>query len=796
MSGMRLARATLLASALGRRLLPQAWRLTARWKAPPLARLPAGIAIHRDECGVPFVEAGTLADLGHGLGAVMAQDRLWQMETMRRLAGGRLAEVLGDRPLRPARMHMPGSGLLAVDRLYRSLRMYPVARQELALLSADGCRLLQGFAEGVNGWLSSCPVNSLPPECLLLGFRPEPWRPEDSLAIGKLFGWLLSLAFPAKPILARLHAAPEVHWLLPPERPGRPAIVGAAIPARPGDLDLAARMALGLTGPGMGSNNWVLAGSRTASGKPLLCNDPHLFFELPAIWYPVVAATPEFRVAGGTLPGVPLVLLGRTPHLAWGCTAVMADDGDYYREALDPGGVRYRRHGGWEAIEIEEEAFRVRGRKAAARFPLRYVRHEGVQCPLLEGLPEEPSVSYRWVGFEPWPSLEAFLGAARARDVSEFETAMTHLALPAQNVVVADTAGTIAYFCSGRFPRRPSIRPGRPILDGTEPADAWQGYLDREEQPRAIDPPAGFLVTANNRLRPDLPSPLRGGFWEPPYRAARLTGILVECRQATAAEMARLQSDVLSLQALGLVSALVRPAAADLQNPDARQAAQLLLAWDGRMERGSAAAALYHLWYQALLGQCIRPRLEAMERGLFTKYLSTLHLAVPAVDRALAQGDPGCFPRGIAAAVEACLDEAWREARARLGPDSSRWQWGLLHRLTLRHALGRGEKWPARFLTWLFRLNRGPYPCDGDGMTINLEAFLLTQPFAVMAGPSYRQIVDLGRPEESCWIVAGGVSGDPRSVHYDDQIDPWLAGEYRPMRLSPGPDCARAPRML
>ncbi len=796
MPGMRLARARLLASALCRRLLPQSWRPTAWTEGPPLPALPAGIAILRDECGVPFVEAATLADLGRGLGVVMAQDRLWQMETMRRLAGGRLAEVLGDRPLRASRMHAPGSSLLAVDRLYRSLRMYPVARQELALLGPDGLALLRGFADGVNDWLATCSPKDLPPECLLLGVRPDPWQPEDSLAIGKLFGWFLSLAFPAKPILARLHAAPEIHWLLPPDRPGSPAILGETIPARAGELDLLAREALGLTGPGIGSNSWVLAGSRTASGKPLLCNDPHLLFELPAIWYPMVAATPDFRVVGGALPGVPLVLVGRNAHLAWGCTAVMGDDGDYYRETLDEAGARYRRNGDWQPIEIEEEAFRVRGRREAVRLPLRYVRHEGVACPLWEGGPSEPAVSYRWVGFEPWPGMEAFLGSARARNVAEFEAAMARFALPAQNVVVADTAGSIAYFCAGRFPRRPAVRPGKPILDGADPADGWGGYLEWEEHPRAVNPPEGFLATANNRVRSDLPPTLAGGFWEPPYRAARIAGLLAACRSATAEEMGRLQSDVLSLQAVGLVSALLRPVAADLRHPAAKRAATLLLAWDGRMEMESAAAALYHLWYQALLERCIRPALDGVERGLFERYLSTLHLAVPAVDRALAHGDPHCFPQGIAPVVEACLVEAWQGAVARLGPDSSRWQWGRLHHLTLRHALGRGQEWPARLLSWLFALNRGPYPRGGDGMTVNLAAYLLTRPFAAMAGPSYRQIVDLGRPADSRWSIAGGVSGDPRSPHYDDQIGLWLAGAYRPMRFSPRPDCARPPRML
>jgi len=791
---MQAHRAAFLASALWRRLIPPRCPPAVPSGPRPLFGREATVALHRDSCGVPTVEAGSLPDLGYGLGVAMAEDRLWQMETMRRLAAGRLAEILGDRPLPAGRMGSFGGSLLAVDRFYRSLRMFPVARQELSLLAPEALSLLAGFSDGVNAWLTQCPPGRLPPECLLLGVRPEPWRPEDSLAIGKLFGWLLSLAFPAKPVLARLQAAPDLHWLLPPGRSGRPTVLDEAIPVRPADLDRTAREALGLSGPGQGSNNWALHGSRTASGKPILCNDPHLLLDLPPIWYPVMASAPGIRVTGGALSGVPLPLVGRNPDLAWGCTAVLLDDGDYYRETLDASKASVRRAGRWEAIEAEEETFRVRGRREAVRHLIRYVRHEGVRCPLLEVPPETAAVSYRWVGFEPWPTLEAFLGAARARGVAEFESAISRFALPAQNVVVADVAGHIAYYCAGRIPRRPSARGDRLFLDGADPDDAWHGYLRWEEQPRALDPPGGFLATANNRLRADLPPTLAGGFWEPPYRAARLSGVLADCRDATAEEMAGLQADVLSLQAVGLVSTLIRPVSGLLRDPEAVRASALLLAWDGRMEAGSAAAALYQLFYRALLVEGIRPGLERREPGLFARYLSLLHLAVPAVDRALAEGDPRCFPRGVAAGVEACLATAWREAVRRLGADPACWRWGRLHRLTFRHILGRGDAWPARLLAWLLRLNRGPYPRGGDGMTVNLGAFSLGESFAIQVGPSYRQIVDLGRPEEARWIVAGGVSGDPRSACYDDQIGLWLSGAYRPMRLPR--DCAGLPPVL
>jgi penicillin amidase len=247
--------------------------------------------------------------------------------------------------------------------------------------------------------------------------------------------------------------------------------------------------------------------------------------------------------------------------------------------------------------------------------------------------------------------------------------------------------------------------------------------------------------------------------------------------------MAAIQTDCVSLQAAGLVGALVGPTAASLTRPAARRAAGLLLAWDCAMRADAPAPVVFHLFYQALLARVVRPVCEARAPGLYQRYLSLLQLAVPAIDSLLLRADGAWFPHGVGETVEACLAEAWAEAERRLGTDPARWRWGALHTLTLHHGMGRGRQPLLRALVALFRLDRGPYPRPGDGMTVNLAAFPLVEPFGVVAGPSYRQIVDLGAPEESRWVLGGGVSGDPRSPHYADQIPAWLRGEYRPMRF-------------
>lgn len=775
--------ARLMLSALWRHLAQRPWALSPPVGAYRLPGVAYEVLVRRDDAGVPHVFADTLSDLGFGLGVTMAQDRLWQMETLRRLAYGRLAEVAGDRPIDGASLHLMGQSLLAADRLYRSLRMAHVSREELELVSCEGREQLDGFARGVNAWVGRCCPADLPPEFLLAGMDPEPWRPEDSLAVGRLIGWLLSLSFLAKPVLAGLAADPALARLVPSQLAEGRCIAGGRLPADAGSLDLLARHALGVLGPGTGSNSWVLGGERTASGKPLLCNDPHLVFGLPALWYPVALATPEHRVIGATMAGIPGVLIGRNDHVAWGMTAVMADDGDFYRETLDPSGTRYRRDGEWRTVETVAETFRVRGRPEPVRHTLHYVRHEGVLCPLLLGGTGEPPTSYRWVGLEAWRGLDAVLGMSRARNVAEFGSALQGFALPAQNVVVADTAGAFGYFCAGRIPRRAWTGAAPPLLDGARPEHAWGGYLSWDEHPHLTNPPEGYVVTANNRVAKRLPRSLATGFWEPPYRATRIAALLERTHAAGIREMAAIQTDTVSLQAAGILASLVRPARDGLRDARARRAAEMLLAWDCRMAEESPAPVVYHLFYRELVHRCIRPVLEGRAPGLFARYLSTLHLAVPAMDAAFLSADPTVFPAGVCTTVEECLAAAWSSAGERLGRDPGAWRWGSLHRLCLQHTLGREKHVAARLLAWWLRLNRGPFPRPGDGMTVNLAAFLLTAPFEIAAGPSYRQIVDLGAIEDSRWIIAGGVSGDFRSRHYADQISRWLSGETRPMRF-------------
>lgn len=740
--------------------------------------LRAEARIVRDAAGIPHIHAAHFPDGFFAFGYAMAEDRLWQLDLWRRMATGRVAECFGSRVAGGGNVPYPlrGLDLVQIDAFARALGFDRVGTEELRLVSAEGREALEAFAGGVNCRLAEAlAAGGLPIEFAVVGLLPEPWRPEDSLAIGKLIGWRLSLAFQADLAHELLASHPLLRELLPRYRPEWPSIVPTPVARGLLDLDTGSRAVGG--GSGAGSNSWVVSGSRTASGKPILANDPHLPFVLPCVWYQASVQVGPRRVIGGSLPGVPVILTGHNGQVAWGVTSAMPDDGDFYVETLDPARADHvLRDGRSVPMTVREEAIRVRGEAGPRRVRLRFVNHGGVECPLVSdftGVAGEGALSFRWVGMEPWPALDAFLALARATSGREAEAALRLFAVPAQHFIYADQEGHIGYALGGKLPRR------RPPGSGAVPRPAggdagWDGYLPWEILPRLADPPEGLIVTANHQAAPGLVD----HFWEPPYRARRIRELLEGAGRLTADRVAAMQQDVRSVQARDLVGALLGAEAPGLGAPEARQAAGALLGWDGTVGADSREAALFHTFYQDLLRRVFAGPLEERAPGLFRRYFSILHLGVGAADAILSDPASAWFPDGRGALVEASLIEAWR----RVGRRGI--AWGRIHRLTLPHTLGAGRGL-SRVVDRILGLSRGPYPHGGDGMTVNLAAYLFTSPFTPLVGPTYRQVIDLGDLSASRWIVAGGASGDPRSPHYTDQLDRWRAGEYLPMVFRP-----------
>ncbi|MFY9552558.1 MAG: penicillin acylase family protein, partial [Thermoanaerobaculia bacterium] len=534
-------------------------------KTDGIVRVPghaAPITIETDAHGVPTIRASSIPDAMFGLGYVHARDRLWQMEFQRRAGSGRLAEILGER-------------LVPADRFLRTIGFRRTAEAEWAALSAPARRLLEAYAAGVNAYLEA--DSARPIEFRLLRVSAEPWRPADSLVWGRMMAWDLAANAADEIRRARLiealgvekaaellpSAASEPTILEGSEWRSRSAAAESQVSGPRSQVDWAraqrgfeALAALGFGGgEDLGSNSWVLAGSRTSTGKPLLANDPHLRLRAPSTWYLAALDAPGLRAAGATLPGVPGVIIGHNDRIAWGLTSLEPDVQDLFVEEVAPGDpTRYRHGGEWKPFATRVETIRVRGGRDVA-LTVRESVHGPIITDALSGAGQlGTAVALRWTGLDPDDrTAEAFFAFAAARTWDEFLAGARLLRAPAQNLLYADVEGHIGYTAAGAMPIRPRADGLLPVSGTGE--DDWSGTIPFDELPRVLDPPRGFLVTANNRVVPSDPYPF-GRTWGAPYRARRVTEMVAAKPRLSPEDAAAMQLDHRSLQAEELLPLL------------------------------------------------------------------------------------------------------------------------------------------------------------------------------------------------------------------------------------------------
>lgn len=726
---------------------------------------PVGTAveIQRDASGVPHIYAETESDLFVGYGYAMAQDRLFQMDYLRRQALGRLAEVLGPEAYE-------------YDLLARTVGLHRIAEDQTARLPAETAARYEAFAAGVNAFIETC--RDLPPiEFDLLDYRPEAWRPLDSIALLGEFRWYLTGRFPviAVPELAKraLGEGALYRAFLTAEaidetilRPGEYANAGGGAGASPmGGID-----------DGTGSNNWVIGPGRSVSGGVMVASDPHIAFGAPNCWYQAHLVGGRFNVAGAGYAGAPGILIGRNHRVAWGITNNISSQRDLYQERTDPahpGAFLY--DGRWEPAREQVEAIRVRG-EGVREAVVRSSRNGPIVDEVLPDFARGTGpVSLRWVGALPcgWPTSILELNAAESCD--ELEDALRGWASPTLSMVFGDVDGGFGYRATGQVPIR--AREERGYRRGWDPADGWQGMIPFEGMPTVREPKRGWVATANNRpAAADYPYPL-ANMSPTGYRARRIRQ-MIESREVHSREdMASMQYDVLALRAADAAPALVR--ILDGGDPQARAAAALLRAWDRRVDAGSAAAAIFEAfqfqWDEAV----------AAER--FSKDASALAVGDPAAFvaggigslslRLLSDDDVGWFAsaEARAAAVRSAMARALDQLAERLGDDMSTWSWGRLHTLPLQHLLsGRGD------LGQL--LDRGGDAVSGNGLVVSNTGS--APDFVSRSGANYRLLADLAEAPARMWTLdAAGPSGQPGSPHYANQYGDWRSGRYHPIAL-------------
>ena len=740
-----------------------------------LPELSAAAEVVRDAWGIPHIRAASLADAYAAQGFVHAQDRLWQLELNRRAASGRLAELFGARALE-------------ADRFLRRVGLRRAAERELAQMAPEPLALLVAYCRGVNAGIAAASV--LPLEFRVLRTRPEPWTPLDSLAYAKLLSFSLTDNWELEMLRARLLArlGPELATRLEPRYPSdHPLAAAPEAEVAVAELLRAYEQAaphIHLLAPGA-SNSWAVRSARTATGAPLLATDPHLGHQMPAVWHEAHLTTPNGNVAGGSLIGLPGVVVGHNGRLAWGLTAAPVDCQDLYLERFDPeDATRYEVNGEWRAARIIGEVIHVRGQAAPEIEHVRVTRHG----PLLTPLPHTAAaLALRWVSHEPDHLIETIIDVNRASTWEEARVAFRQMTGLPLNVVCADADDTIAYQLVGRVPIRPGGGGLLPVPGWTDDHE-WRGVIPFEEMPSLVNPPSGVVVSANNApVGADYPYYL-GHDWSNGYRARRIADLLASRERHTLSDFARLQLDVLSLPALRLTARMADLPVGTL-SLDARHAFDLLRAWDGHMRAESAGAAVYGRLMPTLLRRIFQPSLG----DILNEYLGKSQNGITAINFWLGRAVPlaldllddpevGGLPLqappgqgGVSRAdslLLAALEETVADLQRLLGSDPATWRWGAVHRVTWRHPLGQ-----IKALAPLF--NRGPYELPGDADTVNYCATLPLAPAgdaerAWLAG--YRLIVDLADPGRSVSLLTSGQSGLPLSPHYADQIGSWRSG--------------------
>lgn len=711
-----------------------------------VAGLGDPVEVVRDRWGIPHLFARSARSLFFAQGFVHAQDRLWQMELNRRTASGRLAEIFGE-------------AALPTDRFLRTIGLRRVAEAHLGAVSPQTKQNLDAYAAGVNAYIAGA-RGRLPIEFTLLRFAPEPWTPADSIAYGKLMAWVLGgdwrVEILRQQLLERFGDG-AMDRLLPGYPADAPVITGGWY--LPG---------LGLRSlPGIGSNNWVVAGNRTDTGSPLLANDPHLESQMPSIWHIMHLNGGPYDVVGATFPGVPGVIIGHNRDIAWGVTNANPDVQDLYIERFHPEDpTRYLHKGQWIPATVVRETIKVKGRTEPAVEIVRITRHGPILNNVVRGL--HAPLALRWTAMESSTIIESVDGINRASTWEEFRQALRAWDAPSQNFVFAHRNGEIGNQMPGRIPVRAKGTGAVPVPGWTGEYE-WAGWLPFEALP-SVHRRDGFIVTANNRIAPPGYPHFLGRDWDVGYRARRINALLSEGTQSVET-FKRIHNDVASLPGMAMVEVL---RSVRILDPALQPLFTELLQWDGVLSASSRPAAVYEALLDALIKEVFRTPLD---EAVFARYLRQYEGAVQTLLALLRKPSSGWWRGNRDRLVETALRDAVRTLEGQLGSNREKWRWGRLHQTTFVHPIGR-----IKSLAWIF--NTTTPEVGGDAFTVNNGAFNPEEPFRQLVVASYRQILDPADWDRSLVIHTTGQSGLPFHRHYRDFAALWARGEYVPLLFS------------
>ena len=708
------------------------------------------VEVLRDTWGIPHIFAKTTSDLFFTQGFVVAQDRMWQLEIWKRTGEGRLAEILGPTAIQR-------------DTFARLLRYRGNWDAEYRSYHPQGREIIEAFVRGINAAIGQA-AHRLPIEFQITGLEPQPWTPET--VVSRMAGFVMtrnvrSEVWRAQMVKALGTQKTEELAPLNPLKKLRvpeglnlddinPSIL-SLFPGRDDELKLKP----------VESNNWVVDGTKTNTRKPLLANDPHRPVLNPSLRYIAHLNAPGWDVLGAGEPALPGIATGHNERIAWGITILGIDQQDLYVEETDPQDPdRYRSAGGWTQMQMEKESISVKG-QAPVEVTLKFTRHGPV---VHEDPQKHRAYALRWVGSE--PGTAGYLGALsihQAKNWKEFQKGVEHWKVPSLNLVYGDVDGNIGYHGVGLTPSR-KHGDGLLPVPGSASLYEWEGFLPMSGLPHYLNPPQHFIATANHNVIPrDYPHVL-GYELGSSFRYDRIVEVLKQPRSFAIEDFEKLQHDFLSLPARELVPMLK---SVKTDDPELRQALDLLLGWNYWLGKDLPAAAIYEFWFQKVQANVYRQRVpeEAWKlvEGKFSveRVIEWLRTADLGRDRVLLQS----------------LEEAVKDLKILMGTDMKKWRWGTVHFAEFNHSLASSEALKAL-------LNPNRVARDGDGFTVGNTGGGKAENFQQRTGASYRQILDTADWDRSVGTNVPGQSGQPRSPHYADLISYWGENRYFPLLFS------------
>ena len=731
-----------------------------------LPGLDGTVTIFRDTHGIPHVRAETAHDAFFGQGFATAQDRFWHMEHDRRMAYGRWAEVVGD-------------SAVEQDTLMRRLGIGPSVEVDIGAINAETRAMLEAYAAGVNAFIET--TRELPVEFRIADVSPEPWRPQDCLAVFKVRHILMGV-FEGKLWRASLVnelGVDKAAEIIPDYPIGHLQITPPGTSYTGGDWDALAQLAAGASNVSWladaegGSNNWALLGSRTASGKPLVAGDPHRPLDTPNVYYQNHIACPDFDALGLSFPGCPgFPHFGHNANVAWCVTHAQADYHDLYVERFNDSG-EYEWKGEWRKADVRRETIRSRG-GGVTEFDVVSTHHGPV---ILGGPPGYGIASKQTSTAGPNAWAECLPLMLRAGSVNDMDEAMRGWVDPCNNFVFADVDGDVEYLNRGRLPVRPALNGWLPV-PGWSGEYEWDGFVPFEELVRSRNPETGYIVTANNRIAPDDYPHYIALHYAPEYRARRIKDRVEKLDAATVDDMAGIHAEITSIPAK-TYARLLR----DVEPLDQISAESLAVldGWDGSMDRDAVAPTIYSAFRRELewalmehhLGPLVGDALSATGRGA-PMHVSQMRTRF---ESAAARGDASVLPEGASwsSVAAQALSRGVTWLRVTLGDDMDSWQWGSVHSTRPTHTLS------SAFPRLASLLDPPRVPMSGDGDTPHAASYSQSEPFTAMGMSVARYIFDLADWDNSRWITPLGSSGHPGSPHYADQTAIWAKDETLPM---------------